>query len=170
MEGGRVHLGLDPGGIVTRQLLLAGGRDQDVAVGFQNVPVVGLGAREAHDGAVLLSGGEPRTQFKHGVAWSFWRSDNEPYQLVVLQLLGVDAVRVVDGAVDLADAHALGAVPVQVPHGVQTHVAKALSTEMPLIAFGCRRTNQKKKKMHRFIRSPLFQMREKTAKLQFSVG
>lgn len=48
------HLGLDPGGVVAGQLLLSCGWDQDVAVSLQNVPVVGLGPREAHDGAVVL--------------------------------------------------------------------------------------------------------------------
>lgn len=49
-----VYLGLDPGGIVTCELLFSGCRDQDVAVGFQNVPFVGFGSWEAHNGAMLL--------------------------------------------------------------------------------------------------------------------
>lgn len=48
------HLGLDPGSVVTVQLLLSGGGDQDVAVGLQNVPFVGFGPWEAHNGAVVL--------------------------------------------------------------------------------------------------------------------
>ena len=48
------------------------------------------------------------------------------YQFVVLQLFGVDALWVVDGSVDLTDAHALGPKPVQVPHGVETHITEAL--------------------------------------------
>lgn len=49
------------------------------------------------------------------------------YQFVVLQLFGVDAVWVVDGSIDLADTDAFGTKPVKVPHGVKTHVTKALS-------------------------------------------
>lgn len=48
------------------------------------------------------------------------------YQLVVLQLFGVDTLRVVDGAINLPHAHTLGSKPVQVSHGVKTHVPKAL--------------------------------------------
>lgn len=48
------HLGLDPGSVVTVQLLLSGGGDQDVAVGLQDVPFVGFGPWEAHNGAVVL--------------------------------------------------------------------------------------------------------------------
>lgn len=48
------HLGLDPASVVTVQLLLSGGGDQDVAVGLQNVPFVGFGPWEAHNGAVVL--------------------------------------------------------------------------------------------------------------------
>lgn len=48
------------------------------------------------------------------------------YQFVVLQLLRVDALRVVDGSINLTYAHTLGSKPVQVPHGVKTHITKAL--------------------------------------------
>lgn len=48
------NLGLDPGGIVTGELLLSGGRNQDVAVSFQNVPFIGFSTWEAHNGAVVL--------------------------------------------------------------------------------------------------------------------
>lgn len=48
------HLGLNPASVVTVQLLLSGGGDQDVAVGLQNVPFVGFGPWEAHNGAVVL--------------------------------------------------------------------------------------------------------------------
>lgn len=48
------HLGLDPGSVVPVQLLLSGGGDQDVAVGLQDVPLVGFGPWEAHNGAVVL--------------------------------------------------------------------------------------------------------------------
>ena len=48
------YLGLDPGGIVAGQLLLAGGGDQDVTVGLQDAALVWLGPGEAHNGAVLL--------------------------------------------------------------------------------------------------------------------
>lgn len=36
------------------QLLLPSSWDQDVAVSLQNVPIIRFGAREAHDGAVVL--------------------------------------------------------------------------------------------------------------------
>lgn len=49
-----VNLGLDLSSIVACELLLSSCRDQDVAVGFQNFPVVGFGPWEAHNGAVLL--------------------------------------------------------------------------------------------------------------------
>lgn len=48
------------------------------------------------------------------------------YQFVVLQLFGVNALWVVDGSINLTDAHTLGPKPVQVPHGVETHITKAL--------------------------------------------
>lgn len=48
------HLGLDPGSIVTCELLLSGSRDQDVTVSLQNVPVVGFRPRKAHNGAMVL--------------------------------------------------------------------------------------------------------------------
>lgn len=48
------------------------------------------------------------------------------YQFIVLQLFGVDPVWVVDGAIDLANTDTLGAKPVQVSHGVKTHITKAL--------------------------------------------
>lgn len=47
-------------------------------------------------------------------------------QFVVLQLLGVNALWVVYVAVILSDAHTLSTVPVEVPHGVETHITKAL--------------------------------------------
>ena len=49
-----VYLGLDPSGVVTRELLFSGGRDHDVAFGFQNAPFIGFGSWEAHNGAILL--------------------------------------------------------------------------------------------------------------------
>lgn len=49
-----LYLGLDPGGVVTCELLFSGSGNQDVAVGFQDVPFVGFGSWEAHNGAVLL--------------------------------------------------------------------------------------------------------------------
>lgn len=48
------------------------------------------------------------------------------YQFVVLQLFRVDAVWVVDGSINLTNTHTLGTEPVQVPHGVKTHITKAL--------------------------------------------
>lgn len=47
-------LGLDFVGVIPGQLLLAGGGDQDVAVGLQDAAFVRCGVGEAHDGAVLL--------------------------------------------------------------------------------------------------------------------
>lgn len=47
-------------------------------------------------------------------------------QFVVLQLLGVNALWVVYAAVILSDADTLSTVPVEVPHGVETHITKAL--------------------------------------------
>lgn len=49
-----INLSLDPGGVVASELLLSGSRDQDVAVSFQNVPVVGFGSGETHNGAMVL--------------------------------------------------------------------------------------------------------------------
>lgn len=51
---GSPDLGLDVGGILFGQLLLAGRRNQDVAVSLQDVALVGLGIGEAHNGAMLL--------------------------------------------------------------------------------------------------------------------
>lgn len=48
------------------------------------------------------------------------------YQFVILQLFGVDALGVVDGSINFTDAHTLGPKPVQVPHGVKTHITKSL--------------------------------------------
>ena len=47
-------LGLDFVGVIPGQLLLAGGRDQDVTGGRQDAAFVWRGVGEAHDGAVLL--------------------------------------------------------------------------------------------------------------------
>lgn len=58
------YLGLDPGGVVTCELLLSGSRDQDVTVGFQNVPLVGLGSREANNGAIVLQKVQTDTQIQ----------------------------------------------------------------------------------------------------------
>lgn len=49
-----IYLSLDPASVVARELLLSSSRDQDVAVGLQNVPFVGFGSWETHDGAMLL--------------------------------------------------------------------------------------------------------------------
>lgn len=108
------------------QLLLPGSRDQDVAICFQDVAMVRFGPGEAHDGAVVLTRAEgvnpPTPPGGADGSRTVWSS----YQLVVLQLLGVDALRVVDGAVDLPHAHTLGSKAVQVPHGVEAHVPEAL--------------------------------------------
>ena len=50
-----------------------------------------------------------------------------PYQLVFFELLGVDAVRVVNAAVILNDADALGAGAGQVTTAVQAHITEALN-------------------------------------------
>ena len=47
----------------------------------------------------------------------------------VLQLSGVDAGRVVDGAVFLDNADAAGAGAVQVTHAVQTHITQTLNSK-----------------------------------------
>lgn len=61
------------------------------------------------------------------------------YQLVVLQLFGVDALRVVDGAINFPHANTFGSKPVQVPHGVQTNVPKALRADDTLHLTDCRK-------------------------------
>lgn len=121
------NLGLDPGGIVASELLLPSSWDQDVAVSLQNVPIIRFGPWEAHDGAVVLHqepSQEQNETNQHGGGFS--RKAAVCYQLVVLQLFGVDAVRVVDGSINLPHANTLGSKPVQVPHGVKTHITKAL--------------------------------------------
>ena len=47
-------LGFDFVGVPQGELLLAGGRDQDVTVGLQDAALVRRGVGEAHDGAVSL--------------------------------------------------------------------------------------------------------------------
>lgn len=47
-------LGLDFVGIPAGELLLTGGRDEDVARGLQEAALIGRGAGEAHNGAMLL--------------------------------------------------------------------------------------------------------------------
>ena len=54
-------LGFDLVGVPQGELLLAGGGDQDVAVGLQDAALVGRGVREAHDGAVSLEHGTELT-------------------------------------------------------------------------------------------------------------
>ena len=53
---GTSHLGLDVVCVLPGQLLLAGCRDQDVAVGLEDVALVRRGIGEADDRAVLLRG------------------------------------------------------------------------------------------------------------------
>lgn len=48
------------------------------------------------------------------------------HQFVVLQLFGVDALCVVNGSINLTDPDTLCPKPVQVPHGMETHITKAL--------------------------------------------
>lgn len=48
------YLGLDPVGIVACELLLAGGRDQDVTLSFQKAALVRLSPGETYDRTVLL--------------------------------------------------------------------------------------------------------------------
>lgn len=52
--------------------------------------------------------------------------DSCSYQFVILQLFRVDAVWVVNGPINFTDAHTLGPKPVQIPHGVETNITKAL--------------------------------------------
>merc|ERR1719209_937196 len=81
--------------------LLHGSRHQDVSLLKHDIlPSVGFGTRESYNGAVL--------------------------NLPVLQCLGVDAVRVPDGAIPLSNANTGGASPGEVSAGVKAHVAKAL--------------------------------------------
>lgn len=134
-----VYLGLDPGSVDTRELLFSGSRDQDVAICFQDAPFVRFGAWEAHNGAVQLQKGNKLSQFSEQTIRGQQNKINDKrketevrgrqlcwYQFVVLQLFGVDALCVVDGSINLSDAHTLCSKPVQVPHGVETHITKAL--------------------------------------------
>ena len=94
-------LGLDLGGVTLVDGLLHGGGDEDVALlVHETLPGVGLGPGEAHDSAM--------------------------FKLVVLQSLGVDPLRIVDGSVPLGDAHTGGPSSGEVPAGVQADVAEAL--------------------------------------------
>lgn len=122
------NLGLDPGGVEAGQLLLSCRGDQDVAVSLQNVPIIRPGPREAHDGAVVLHQAHRtiKTKARGGQKGQLRGSSD---QLVVLQLFGVDPLRVVDGAIDLSHANTLGSKPVQVPHGVKAHVPEALRAD-----------------------------------------
>ena len=95
------HLGFDVPGDVCRDLLLSSGRDEDVTLGREKVLIRRLCSGETNDSAVS--------------------------QLVVLQVLGVDALLTVDnGTVFLHDAYAARPVAMQVAAGVETNVAKAL--------------------------------------------
>lgn len=67
-----VYLGLDPGGVDTRELLFSGSGDQDVTVCLQDVPFVGFGSWEAHNGAVLLQKGKKRMSWKKKVKVDYW--------------------------------------------------------------------------------------------------
>ena len=48
------------------------------------------------------------------------------HQFVVLQLFGVNAIRVPDASIQFSYTHTFGSKAVQVTHGVQAHVTKAL--------------------------------------------
>lgn len=50
----------------------------------------------------------------------------QTHQFVLFQLLGVNAVRVPDASVPLRYSNTLRPVAVQVTHGVQAHITKAL--------------------------------------------
>lgn len=50
-------------------------------------------------------------------------------QLVVLQLLGVDATGVPDASIHLSNTNTLGPETVQVTHGVHAHVTETLGEE-----------------------------------------
>ena len=57
-------LGLDFVGIPAGELLLTGGRDEDVARGLQEAALIGRGAGETHNGAMLLWSDEGTGYFK----------------------------------------------------------------------------------------------------------
>lgn len=83
--------------------LLDGGRDEDVA----------LLKDEVLPALIRLGGGEP--------------DDRLVLNVVVFELLRVDAVRVVDGAVVLDDADARRPGAVEVAHRVQADVTETLA-------------------------------------------
>ena len=98
------HLAVELVGILLGDDLLHGGRHEDVALlKHQILPLVGRGAGEALDGAVV--------------------------RLVLLQLLRVHALGVEDAAVVLEDADALRPGPVEVAHRMEAHIAEALDDD-----------------------------------------
>jgi len=95
---------LDTVGILAGDDLLDGSWNEDVALLEHEVlALVGLGVLVAHDGAVLV--------------------------LVVLQQLGVNALRVEQSTIVLNHSDAGGSGAGQVAGGVQTHVSEALDDE-----------------------------------------
>lgn len=48
------NLSFDVGSVLPGKLLLSSGRDEDITVCLQDVPVIGLSIREAHNSAMLL--------------------------------------------------------------------------------------------------------------------
>jgi hypothetical protein len=48
---------------------------------------------------------------------------------ILIRNLGVDSLGVVDGSIPLHDSDALGACTVEIPHGVQAHVAESLANK-----------------------------------------
>lgn len=97
-------LGLDLIGVSTVDNLLHGGGDEDVALLEQQaLTSVGLGPGEPNNGSVL--------------------------DHVLLQLLGVDTFRVVDGSVPLSDSNALGSGTGKVPAGMETDISESLDNK-----------------------------------------
>lgn len=139
------HLGLDLVGVAPGQLLLSGCWDDDVTRGLQDASFIGGGAWEAHYGPIGLakttqSANQPtnhRPVSSKLACSSTPAQQREPgppsltHQLVVLQLLGVDAAGVPDVSVQLAHPDTLGPEAVQVAHRVQAHVAEALQVRPP---------------------------------------
>ena len=54
---------------------------------------------------------------------------NRTYNVIVLQLTRVDAVRVVDAAIVLGNPHHLTPRPVQISHRVKTYITKTLDDD-----------------------------------------
>lgn len=105
------------------QLLLAGGGDQDVAVGLQDVPLVWRRVGETHDGPVSL---QTQGQVLIGVTIATRRRLSTADQFVLFQLFGIHAVGVPDAPVHFSHSDTLCPVTMEVAHGVKTHVTETL--------------------------------------------